>query len=289
VTAALRVLLVEDSEDDAKLVEREFQLAGYEFRPERVDSAAALKAALAREPWDVIISDHSMPHLDAPTALEIVRQRDRDTPFVIVSGAIGEPAAVRLMKAGANDFVPKQDLTRLVAAVEREIREAKERREHSRTSALVARLGRIVDGSPDEVYVFDTERFRIVEANRGACARLGRSREQLLSGTFVELFEHPTPEAFAMIAAPLRTDAEEQIVYEALHRRADGTTFPVEVRLQLFLAERPPVFVAFVQDVSERRRLEHELASLLARERAAHEKTAAELRGQGAGEGEHST
>jgi len=286
---ALRVLQVEDSDDDARLIQREFERAGYELRGERVDSPDALRAALASEDaWDVIISDHSMPHLDAPTALGIVRERDGDTPFVIVSGAIGEEAAVRLMKAGANDFVPKQDLTRLVAAVEREIRDGARRREHARMSALVARLGRIVDQSPEGVYVFDTERLRIVQANRGACAQLGREKEQLLSGTFVELFENPTPEAFATIVAPLRTGAEEQIVYEAILRRADGETFPAEVRLQLFLADRPPVFVAFVQDVSRRRHLEQELASLLASERAAHEKTVAELRGRPTGTGESS-
>lgn len=124
----LRILLVEDSEDDALLVIRALRKAGFEPAFERVDTRETMERALASGAWDAVIADHAMPRFSGMAALELVRMHDPDLPFVIVSGVIGEEAAVAAMKAGAHDYLRKDNLAHLGAAVERELREARTRR-----------------------------------------------------------------------------------------------------------------------------------------------------------------
>jgi signal transduction histidine kinase len=128
----LNVLLVEDSERDAALILRELRQANYEPVSRRVETAAEMNAALDSRPWDVVLCDYAMPTFNGMEALELLRRRDRDLPFIIVSGHIGEDLAVAAMKGGANDYVMKSNLKRLVPAVQREVHEARERREKQR-------------------------------------------------------------------------------------------------------------------------------------------------------------
>jgi DNA-binding NtrC family response regulator len=123
----LRVLLVEDLEDDALLLERVLRRAGYDVTSERVDTAAAMHAALDRQAWDIVIADYTLPDFNGLAALALVNERGLDLPFIIVSGSIGEDIAVGAMKAGAVDYIMKNNLSRLVPAVERELREAEVR------------------------------------------------------------------------------------------------------------------------------------------------------------------
>lgn len=128
----LRVLHVEDSEDDAALIERELRRNGYEPTVERVDTPAAMKAALEQGAWDAVIADYAMPHFSGPAALEMLKEVGLDLPFIIVSGAIGEETAVEIMRAGGHDYIMKGNLKRLVPAIERELREAEVRRQRRR-------------------------------------------------------------------------------------------------------------------------------------------------------------
>jgi len=125
----LRVLLVEDQPDDEELVLMELRRGGYDVVHERVETGSAMKAALVRETWDVILSDYAMPKFNAPNALAIARDTSPDIPFIIVSGAVGEEAAVAAMRSGANDYLFKSTLSRLCPAIERELREANMRAE----------------------------------------------------------------------------------------------------------------------------------------------------------------
>src|ERR687889_441522 len=128
--APLKVLLVEDSEDDALLLMRMLRRGGYDPAWERIDTAAAMEAALDGHSWDLVISDHSMPAFSSAAALGLLRRKGFvDLPFIIVSGQIGEDAAVAAMKAGAHDYLMKDNLARLNSAIERELREADVRRE----------------------------------------------------------------------------------------------------------------------------------------------------------------
>jgi signal transduction histidine kinase len=125
----LRVLQVEDSASDAALIARLLEKAGYMLYATRVESAEGMRQALAEQDWDVVIADHQLPDLDAPAALRMLQETGRDIPFIVVSGTIGHEAAVTMMKSGAHDYLLKENLARLAPAVERELKEAKTRRE----------------------------------------------------------------------------------------------------------------------------------------------------------------
>ncbi len=127
----LRVLIVEDSEDDAELLAIELKRGNYEIIYQRVETKADMQSAI-QEPqsWDIVLADYSMPQFSAIAALELLKEHDLDLPFVIVSGKIGEDTAVAAMKAGAHDYLIKGKLSRLIPAVERELREAILREEY---------------------------------------------------------------------------------------------------------------------------------------------------------------
>ncbi|HEY9653084.1 MAG TPA: PAS domain S-box protein, partial [Coleofasciculaceae cyanobacterium] len=125
----LHVLLIEDSEDDAELLIYELDRNGYSLIHERVETASAMQAALEKKPWDIIIADYNLPNFSAPAALDVLQKTGVDLPFIIVSGKIGEETAIEAMKAGAHDYLMKGKLARLAPAIERELRDAEERRQ----------------------------------------------------------------------------------------------------------------------------------------------------------------
>ncbi len=129
MSETLRVLLVEDSESDAALIIRELRHLNRPVSSKRVETADELRHALMREPWDVVLSDYTLPGFSAPSALGILKELAIDIPFIIISGAIGEDAAVAAMRAGAHDYVIKDKLARLCPAIERELREVANRTE----------------------------------------------------------------------------------------------------------------------------------------------------------------
>lgn len=118
----LRALLIEDSEDDAMLIVNELKNGGYEVDYERIDTSDAIEDALRRREWDVVLCDHAMPHICAPEALQIVRKRHPDTPFIIVSGWITDDLADASLKSGARAFVRKNNLRELVPAIKKELK-----------------------------------------------------------------------------------------------------------------------------------------------------------------------
>lgn len=158
----LRVLFVEDTEDDVVLMLHELQRVGYEPIFRRVDTPGAMKAALAEREWDIVLSDYIMPQFSGLAALAILKESGLDLPFVIVSGNIGEDMAVGAMKAGAHDYVIKGNLTRLVPAVERELGDAVVRRERRKAEdELTASRERLRSLSVYLQSVREEERTRI--------------------------------------------------------------------------------------------------------------------------------
>ncbi len=131
----LHILMVEDSESDALLLARELTRGKYQVTAERVETAEELHRALTQQTWDVVFCDFTMPRFSGKAALQIVQETDRNLPFIYVSGTIGEDVAMEAVKAGAHDYVMKNNLARLVPAVVREIREAMQRRYHERAEA----------------------------------------------------------------------------------------------------------------------------------------------------------
>ena len=136
----LRALFVEDSEEDVLLLVRELQRGGYDLTFERVDTGAAMRAALKKQNWDLVITDYNMPEFSAPAVLAVLKESGIDLPCIIVTGSQGEETAVATMKAGANDFILKANLSRLVPAVARELRDAELRQEQKRTERAIQHL-----------------------------------------------------------------------------------------------------------------------------------------------------
>ena len=134
-----RVLIVEDVQTDAELMEYELQNAGIVFFARRVERKAAYVEALSTFLPDVILSDYSLPGFDGITALQFRLERAADTPFIFVTGALGEELAIELLKQGATDYVLKSRLSRLSIAVDRALREVEERKERERTRAELER------------------------------------------------------------------------------------------------------------------------------------------------------
>ena len=168
----LRVLIVEDSEADVVLLLHALRRGGYEVASDVVETPAAMRAALARQDWDVITSDHAMPHFSAPAALALAKELYPDVPFIIVSGEIDLNLAVSLMRGGAQDYISKGELARLVPAIERELRDVEGRRERQRAEAALreheARFRLLVEGVKDQaIFMLDPAGY-IVSWNAGA-------------------------------------------------------------------------------------------------------------------------
>src|ERR1041385_139170 len=151
MTMPLRVLLVEDSEVDGLLIVRELQRSGQQIVSQRVETASAMTEALAKKPWDIIISDYALPQFSGTAALSLYKELGLEIPFIVVSGALGEERAVEMMKAGAYDYVLKDNLARLGPAVSRELAAAEERRARRKNEATMAYLASIVKSCQDAI------------------------------------------------------------------------------------------------------------------------------------------
>lgn len=189
MSTLLRVLIVEDSEDDALLMVRKLRQGGYEPLYVRVDTPAAYLFQLENNVWDVVVSDYSLPSFNALDALQLLKQKKSDLPFIIASGAIGEETAVAAMKAGVHDYVMKDNLARLVPAIERELREARGRQKRAEAEAalreserkykrLSTEFGTLLDNIPDSLTLLNADK-KIVWANRGTARMLDRPHEGL--------------------------------------------------------------------------------------------------------------
>ena len=180
---SLRVLIVEDSPDDAELMLIELRRGGFDPSWQRVESAAALRDALAHEPWEVILWDYTLPGFDAMAALALLTQTAKDLPFLVVSGTIGEEQAAQLMKAGADDYLLKGNLARLASAVDRTLREAAERR--ARRVAEIERdrlLGQLrlqIERLPLAYILFDAD-YRVLDWNPAAEKVFGYTKEEMV-------------------------------------------------------------------------------------------------------------
>ena len=219
----LRVLIVEDSEDDAFFTMQELARGGFDPEFERVETLSALDAALDRQVWDVIISDHSMPGFTSFQALELIKQRQCDIPFIVVSGVIGEDMAVKAMKAGASDYVMKSALARLVPSIERELIEASNRRIRRQAEKALRRsqydLNDFFENAPFGLH-WAAPDGTILRANATELKMLGYGQHEYLGHSVAEFFVDPCAAEDAL--QQLRGE-EPLHDYAAQLRCADGT------------------------------------------------------------------
>ena len=188
---ALRVLNLEDTQDDSRLLKRHLQRAGYDIVLQREQTCADFEKALRDNDWDIILADYFLPGFTALDALRIAQQCGSDVPFIVVSGAVGEQAAVDVLREGAADYVMKDSLARLVPAIEREMQEAEERRRRREAEAALResemRLRGILDNSPNAVFMKDND-GRYVLVNHCYAELLGLPEGEIRGKTDAELF-----------------------------------------------------------------------------------------------------
>ena len=266
----LRILIIEDVEDDALLVMRVLQKGGYDPAYERVETADAMGEALGRETWDIIISDYSMPHFSGPAALALYKEKGLDIPFIIVSGAIGEEAAVAAMISGAHDYVMKNNLPRLVPAIQRELRDAESRRERKRTEEAL----RESEDRYRSLYVDSRDAIMMLLPDRGfiagnpAAIKLFACRDEqdFTARTAASVSPEYQPDgvrsedkSLEMIRLALENGSH---YFEWTHRRADGTDFPATVLLSRIESGGARLLQATVRDNTERKRAEEKQRKL---------------------------
>jgi two-component system, cell cycle sensor histidine kinase and response regulator CckA len=269
----LRVLHVEDSAQDAELVERQLRKAGYDVAALRVDSAAAFAEALAGGDWDVIIADYSVPRFGAVPALKLLKQSERDIPFIILSGMISDEAAVASMRAGAHDYVLKNNLARLVPAIEREMQEVVTRRQKRQAEAALqeadaaihvreTRLQGIIGSAMDAIISVD-EQQRIVVFNHAAekmfvCTvseALGSSLDRFIPAKFREI--HRDHVRHFGVAGVTTRSMYSPGVLTAL--RSNGEEFPIEAAISQVEAAGQKVYTVILRDITERKQAEKAL------------------------------
>jgi two-component system, cell cycle sensor histidine kinase and response regulator CckA len=250
----LHVLIVEDSEDDTFFVLREFHQGGYTVDYIRVDTPSAMHAALARQSWDIVIADYNMPTFSAPEALKLLQSRNLNLPFIIVSGTIGEDIAVAAMKAGAHDYIMKGNLTRLVPAVERELREARDRKQ---AEQQIREQAALLDFTTDAIFVQDLE-YNFLFWNKGAERLYGWEAAEAHGKSAAELLyesEETLPQ-FEAIQTKLVKEGQWQGELQQVTK--DGKQITVESRWTLVLDEagNPKFILSVNTDVTEKKQLE---------------------------------
>ena len=257
----LFLLLVEDNQDDAALLERYLRRNGFDLRCTRVETVTEMEAVLAGEPPDLVIADYNLPNFSGPEALRLTRNSGYDLPFIMMSGAISEETAVESMRAGAQDYVTKQNLARLVPVVDRELREAAARRSRVAAERALAvsesRFHDLIDAMPMGLLISESS-GRLTYANGAAQRLLGLEATRLLAGEI----------SLGSICAALQTDLAglEHLAtaepFEATCVTSSGQQIHVLVGLAFLTrhhqAEQRELAV-FVADLSHQKRSEEVL------------------------------
>ena len=265
MTRPLRLLAIEDSEADAELERIELRRSGFDVELTRVDSLDALVQALQRGGWDLVLCDHNLPGFSSKEALATTQAEDPEVPFVILSGTIGEEAAVDALKSGARDVVVKTNLSRLGTVADRELREAAARRRHREVEIELqnshARTRAILDAALDAVLAVD-EHGRIVEANPAAADMFAAPATVLSTLPVTDLL--PIDEILA--GGPDKTGSQSShgLRIELTAMRIDGEPFSAEVSLARTILSHRPFWSVTVRDMTEQKRVEAENHTLQA-------------------------
>jgi PAS domain S-box-containing protein len=259
-TESLRILLVEDNEDDARLLARELERGGLPAVIERVDTPDAFTGALDHGGWDVVIADFALPRFGGGDALELLRDRGVDLPFIIVSGSIRDEIAVEMMRAGAHDYLLKEKLTRLVPAIRREVRDAAERRDRRIAEAALRRSEKrwalALEANNDGIFDWDIGTGRVFYSARWK-SLLG-CREDAFGESLDDWHDRIHPDDRAAVLTAMRDCLEGRALsFESEHRLRHGNGndrwFLVRAVLCRDDAGNVDRMVGSLADISERR------------------------------------
>jgi PAS domain S-box-containing protein len=254
--AKLRVLIAEDTEDDALLLIRALRKGGYTPDTVRVWNAKTLSEALLSGEWDIILSDYHMPGFGGDKLIQIVRDQGIDTPIIIVSGAIGEEAAVELVKSGAEDYVMKDNLIRLIPSISRALKEAEDRKERRRAEEALReseeRYRSLILQISEGIIIFDQGTGKIIESNEKISEIFGYTEDEIHSMTIDGL-----------IPGCIKREAGHRVIPEntgliegTIHRKG-GEARDIEVSLShIPLKGNPDAASAVIRDITEKKEAE---------------------------------
>ena len=257
MTTPLNILIVEDSEDDYMLLVRELRRGGYDLVHERVETPETMRSALANRRWDIIISDFLLPKFSGLSALALIQELSLDVPFIIVSGNIGEDTAVGAMRAGANDYILKGNLKRLIPAVERELREAVLRRDRKRIEDERNRLSAAVESAAEAVVITEPSSGVIQYVNRAFEQITGYAREEVLGHNLHMLDSGKQGDQFYQ---ELRAAIERDGVWrgQMVSKKKDGTEYFEDCAISPVRGPSGEImnYLSLKRDVTEKLRLE---------------------------------
>jgi two-component system cell cycle sensor histidine kinase/response regulator CckA len=261
----IRVLICEESEEDAVILRLALRRAGFDPRDRRVRTADQLRQALTDGSWDVVLAAYSLPGLGGMQALRIVREHDPDLPVLLVSGGAAANLAVDAMRAGANDYLTRDDLARLGPAVTRELRQVEQRRSQTATQQALmeseTRFLGALDAAPTAMLVVD-RRGSIVLANAQAAAVFDQPQQDLVGRSIETLLPEPSRDIHRTHREGFNKDPRTRrmgIGLDLAGRRRDGSEFPAEIGLSTFQVGDEPFVIAAVQDITDRNRLADQL------------------------------
>ena len=275
----LRVLVIEDSEDDVLLVIRELKKAGYDPVYKRIETAGDMKKSLQEKQWDIILCDYNLPQFSAPSAINLLKEENADIPLIVISGTIGEEKAVECMRLGAHDYIMKGSYSRLCPAIDRELEEAKIRREKKQAEAQKKealeklryseeRYRKINNCIPDLIWSMDLS-GRFTFANEAVMHTHGWTVDEYLNLSLQDLV---SPQQIAkdteMLAEQLAKANEPgfdrnkaTLSFESEELRKDGSTFWAEVTATFLWSEdgKPNGIIGVTRDITERKKADEEL------------------------------
>ena len=259
----LQVLIVEDSEDDALLEIRELKKGGYDPVHERVETATAMKKALQEKQWDIILCNYKMPKFSGEKAIALLKETNIDIPLIIVSGIIGEDVATNCMRLGANDYIIKNNLSRLCPAIARELVEAASRSKWKQTEEALRASEELfrnyLEYAPDGVYMSDMK-GTFLYGNRRCEEIIGYRREELIGKNFLELnllTEKSLNKAAQLLQANMEGKPTGPDEIELISK--EGRLIPVEISTSVVQRSGQGIVLAFVRDITERKRAEEAL------------------------------
>jgi PAS domain S-box-containing protein len=264
----LRVLMLEDSENDALLTIRALKKGGYEPEYMRMETAEAMRTALQEKTWDLILCDYQMPQFNGLTAVALLKEAGIDIPLIIVSGAIGEEMAVECMRLGARDYIMKGNLSRLASAVDRELKEAESRRQRKRAEKKLleseGKYRNILESIQDGYFEVDIA-GNITFFNDSVCRMVGITRAEMMGMNYRQYTDKENSrllyQAFNKV---FRTEEPSKgTSYEIIGK--DGTKLSIESIVSLIknTSGQPIGFRGIMRNITERKLADEKLQQTL--------------------------
>ena len=263
--------MVDDSEDDVLLIIRDLKRGGYTPVYERVQTAASMKKALQEKQWDIILCDYKMPKFDAPAALALLKETNTDIPTIIISGTIGEETAIECMRLGARDYFMKSNLSRLCAAIDRELEEAevrnKQKQAESQKEAALEELRQseekyrtILENMQDAYFEVDLA-GNFTFFNDAVCRDFGYSKEELMGMNYRQYTDHDNARKLFQAYNKVYTSGKPLKEISWQITRKDGSKKYIEGSVSLIKDSqgKPTGFKGIDHDITERKRTEQEL------------------------------